>query len=102
MGSEQAAFERAGSEVGSRPEPHTVRALRGVYAPSTFSYVDRFSMVLLYGRAGRLNTKKRRFPAGQVGDGEELGFRPAAARAPDLRAEYERQGRLRAAHRAGR
>jgi hypothetical protein len=41
----------------------SVRALRGVQAPSAFSYVNRLSMVLVYGRAGRLNRQKRRFPA---------------------------------------
>jgi hypothetical protein len=37
----------------------------GRLAPLAFSYVNRFSMVLLYGRAGRLNTKNAGFRPGQ-------------------------------------
>ena len=36
-------------------------------------------MVLLYGRAGRLNTKNAGFRPRQMEDDEERGFRPAGA-----------------------
>ena len=45
----------------------TVRALRGVYAPLAFYYVNRFSMALLYGPAGRVTAKNGVFRPGQPG-----------------------------------
>ena len=50
-----------------------VLALRGVQAPLAFSYVHRFSMALLYGRAGRLTAKNGGFRPGQYLEAERGG-----------------------------
>jgi hypothetical protein len=55
---------RPGAGAGAAALP-TVRADGGGQAPSAFSYVNRFCMGLLYGRAGRLNTKNGGFRPGQ-------------------------------------
>ena len=45
--------------------PLAVRAAGGNEAPLAFSYVNRLCMGLLYGRAGRLNTKNADLRPGQ-------------------------------------
>ena len=75
----------------------TVRPPPPCQAPFAFSYVNRFSMERLYGRAGRLTAEKRRFPARAADDpGERAGELGAG--------QHEGAASLRSneAHRGGR
>jgi hypothetical protein len=69
---------------------------RGGYAPLAFSYVNRFCMGLLYGRAGRLTAKNGGFRRGQGGRGRATsGLAFPIIRGIRLRTKVHRTDRFR-------